>query len=406
MFSTTPPESSPIADAASGTDLRLAAHRRRKEADALAAAALRADAEDSSEEIEEAGGVMGGMGGDGDDGVVPFFSDALPFDCYVVESSDGRGCAGPYGDGVVVERKALHVKSVKNECRSIGDGGVDPRLFANRVWFGAKILADYLCAHREIMAGATVVELGAATGLPSFVAAALGAERVVVTDYPDPAIMPNIKALVGRNEFALGVYRPDCSLPIPVAEGCGGGGGGSAAGEEAKQGAEGSEQDSSGGVLGLVGGRGAESKTENTTSSRAVMDVMGYKWGDDASELIDANGGRRFDVALLAELFWADTYEQHRNLLRSVQLLLAEGGAGVAYVCFCHHDTPPDSDFVHTVEHDQEFFTAAREEFGMLAEHVSTTNMRAMCCVGTDCDTQDVYLYTLRLPAAAVVEAQ
>ena len=48
--------------------------------------------------------------------------------------------------------------------------------------------------------GATVLELGAAAGLPSLTAASLGARKVVATDYPDLEVIENLKGNVERNQ--------------------------------------------------------------------------------------------------------------------------------------------------------------------------------------------------------------
>ncbi|SPN98796.1 related to NNT1 Putative nicotinamide N-methyltransferase, has a role in rDNA silencing and in lifespan determination [Cephalotrichum gorgonifer] len=47
--------------------------------------------------------------------------------------------------------------------------------------------------------GKSIVELGAGGGLPSTVAALLGAEEVYVTDYPSPSLLSTLRANVARN---------------------------------------------------------------------------------------------------------------------------------------------------------------------------------------------------------------
>ena len=50
----------------------------------------------------------------------------------------------------------------------------------------------------------TVVELGAGVGLPSLLSALLGARRVVITDYPYPAILADVGSNVDPSFSPLG----------------------------------------------------------------------------------------------------------------------------------------------------------------------------------------------------------
>lgn len=62
-------------------------------------------------------------------------------------------------------------------------------LEAHTLWNGAVIISQYFEEHPEEVKDRTVLEIGAAAGLPSLVAAVLGAKKVVVTDFPDPDIV-------------------------------------------------------------------------------------------------------------------------------------------------------------------------------------------------------------------------
>lgn len=73
------------------------------------------------------------------------------------------------------------------------------RLFAHFVWNSGLVLAALVDHGRVPVAGRTVIELGAGIAAPSLVAALRGAQRVVATDYPDPAILTNIGANADRN---------------------------------------------------------------------------------------------------------------------------------------------------------------------------------------------------------------
>lgn len=63
----------------------------------------------------------------------------------------------------------------------------------HHLWNGSQVLSTYLQQHAPKLAhGKTTLELGAGAGLPSLVAAILGARKVVVTDYPDAELIDNL----------------------------------------------------------------------------------------------------------------------------------------------------------------------------------------------------------------------
>lgn len=73
-------------------------------------------------------------------------------------------------------------------------------LFATYVWSGSVVLCNKLIeAFQDEIQGKRVVEFGAAAGIPSIVAAKLGAERVVSTDYPSKSVIRNLRRNCQRN---------------------------------------------------------------------------------------------------------------------------------------------------------------------------------------------------------------
>ncbi|SPO21949.1 related to NNT1 - putative nicotinamide N-methyltransferase [Ustilago trichophora] len=86
------------------------------------------------------------------------------------------------------------------------NSGTNTKLFAHHQWDAGLYLADLIAEHSsEKVQGKqkadsfvdvrdkTVVELGAGTGLPGLVACVMGAERTVITDYPDPHVIANLR---------------------------------------------------------------------------------------------------------------------------------------------------------------------------------------------------------------------
>jgi nicotinamide N-methyltransferase len=72
-------------------------------------------------------------------------------------------------------------------------------LWANYLWNTAKVLSTYLLRNTSLIRGNSVLELGAGAGLPSIIAALAGAQRVVVTDYPDASLVENLRYNVDMN---------------------------------------------------------------------------------------------------------------------------------------------------------------------------------------------------------------
>ena len=64
-------------------------------------------------------------------------------------------------------------------------------LMSNR-WNTSRTLSSYLLENPSLVEGKRVLELGAGAGLPSIVCSLAGADRVVVTDYPDEKLVKNL----------------------------------------------------------------------------------------------------------------------------------------------------------------------------------------------------------------------
>eukprot|EP01031_Cornospumella_fuschlensis_P024829 gene24829-30003_t len=73
-------------------------------------------------------------------------------------------------------------------------------LFATYLWSGSTLLAKKLLGLQEdLIRGSCVLEFGAAAGLPSIVAAKLGALNVCASDYPSFTVLRTLEANVAEN---------------------------------------------------------------------------------------------------------------------------------------------------------------------------------------------------------------
>lgn len=72
-------------------------------------------------------------------------------------------------------------------------------LWAHHLWNASKVFARFFDDNKELCRDKTILELGAGGALPSLVAAANGASKVVITDYPDKELIDNIQYNVDTN---------------------------------------------------------------------------------------------------------------------------------------------------------------------------------------------------------------
>ena len=76
------------------------------------------------------------------------------------------------------------------------------------MWGGATFLSKHIEKHPELVRGQTVLELGAGAGLPSLISGALGAKKVVVTDYPDADLIENLQYNIDHCELLAKASSP------------------------------------------------------------------------------------------------------------------------------------------------------------------------------------------------------
>jgi EEF1A N-terminal glycine/lysine methyltransferase len=169
---------------------------------------------------------------------------------------------------------------------------------AHTLWNGAKVISDYFEADPSRVRGRTMLELGAASGLPSLVAAILGASRVVMTDFPDVDIVSTMQKNID-----------ECDATVEPA------------GELASR-----------------------------------IDALGFVWGGDPEPLLarleQHKLGPRFDVLVLADLLFR--HSEHGALVKTIGETLAVAPGSVAYVFFTSYRP-------WKREKDMAFFAVARE---------------------------------------------
>ncbi|KAJ1663982.1 Protein N-terminal and lysine N-methyltransferase efm7 [Coemansia sp. RSA 1813] len=180
-------------------------------------------------------------------------------------------------------------------------------LWGHYLWNAAKTFANYLDSHKDIVRGKSVLELGAAGALPSLISAMNGATRVVITDYPDPDLVGNIKKTVAMN------------MP------------------------------------------------QKLEDNSIVID--GFKWGYEIERIgkLSPDNCGAFDVLILCDLVF--NHSEHDGLLRSVSQLMKKPGkdgsptGGEAYVFFTHHRP-------WLADKDMQFIQRAQNELGLEATRV------------------------------------
>jgi len=176
-------------------------------------------------------------------------------------------------------------------------------LWGHHLWNAARALAGFLQRNSELYFGRNVLELGAGGGLPGLVTVKCGARKVVLTDYPDKALLDNL------------AYNADQNVQPP---------------------------------------------------RRAVVRVLGYVWGSSVDPLLaalqpdtatgesdaDVAAGpdttKNFDLILLSDLIF--NHSQHRALLSTCERTIAPGGCVLVF--YTHHRP-------HLAHRDMEFFKIA-----------------------------------------------
>ena len=174
----------------------------------------------------------------------------------------------------------------------------------------------------------SVVELGAGMGLPSFVAHGLGARLVVTTDYPDDALLDPLKRTAAAVEQAK----------IAAA---------GAADASTDQMEHSSEQEET-----------MRARSQGYYPTKLVVEPL--RWGSDTNiqQVLSHSGGTGFDIVILSDIVF--NHVCHRDLLKTVSLLMQKDRRAAAYCAFSHHRP-------HKQQDDLAFFGLCGQ-FGLAVE--------------------------------------
>lgn len=141
------------------------------------------------------------------------------------------------------------------------------------LWNAGRTTSEHLERNADkLVAGKDVLEIGAAAGLPSIISAINGARTVVMTDYPDPDLVNNMR------------QNADAAAPF--------------------------------------------------ISQGSRLHVAGYKWGAETDEirsfLPEPSAG--FDLLIMADVIYS--HREHQNLISTMQRTLKRSADAVALVFF------------------------------------------------------------------------
>ena len=260
----------------------------------------------------------------------------------------------------------LYYHSKKQQRSSQGDqnsSNIDapfsslPLLFADNIWPGSLVLADYICHNPSLIESKFCLELGAAYGLPSLVACHFNAKYVVVTDYPAPGLLENIKSVFNENHID--------SVKFNVSQYIWG--------------------DDPSSILNLLPQVFESRETNNLfndrhsiSSSMQLSDSTSHQYLPSVSQDTFTSTAtlettsvpcisclQKYDVIFMAELLWKDTYSQQQNLCKSIKQLL-HFPTGIALLSFAHR---PSHDGQHTKYHDLEFLDLVCGQKGLFSSH-------------------------------------
>lgn len=192
-------------------------------------------------------------------------------------------------------------------------------LWGHLLWNAGIYTAKHLDKHPELVKDKNVLELGAASALPSIVASLIGAKKVVCTDYPDADLIHNIQ------------YNVDHQCCDGVA-------------------------------------LSTDEEEKKIQEKKRNIIVEGYIWGNNYKPLTDhlEAGSNKFDLMILSDLVFNHT--EHHKLLKTTKDLLAKDGK--ALVVFSPHRP-------WLLNDDLQFFETAKE-YDLIPEKIEMVKWKPM----------------------------
>ncbi|RAL01847.1 putative nicotinamide N-methyltransferase Nnt1 [Aspergillus ibericus CBS 121593] len=184
---------------------------------------------------------------------------------------DPEGFYEPEPEPTFAEHHMLNGQTVR--VRLVGSHP----LYGNLLWNAGRTSSHYIEERAStLIEGKDVLEIGAAAGVPSIVTAILGARTVVMTDYPDPDLVENM--------------RYNAALAAP--------------------------------------------QIANSSS----LYVDGYKWGAPVEPLFARlpEGATGFDVLIMADVVYS--HREHPNLIKTMRETLKRSKDSVALVIFTPYE--------------------------------------------------------------------
>lgn len=148
-------------------------------------------------------------------------------------------------------------------------------LWGHHLWQAGRIISTYLENNPSLVKSKTVLELGAGAGVPSLVCSILGAQKVVVTDYPDADLISNLWQNIDTAQL--------------------------------------------------------NNTTLDINAEKKIV-AEGYCWGADAEPLRKHINTERFDVLILADLLF--NHSEHAKLVATMEATLSKTPDAKALVFF------------------------------------------------------------------------